>query len=88
LNSKMKLGFLAALKKGAEKDDDVEVDMSDFEISEEETNIVELFLSKFTLVTENSLNDHLDIMLMIKALPNRITHHTLKTIEQFNFKII
>jgi hypothetical protein len=47
--------------------------MSDFKIPEEEISLVDAFLTKFTIVSESSLNEHLDIMLMIKALPNRVT---------------
>jgi hypothetical protein len=55
-----------------------EVDMSDFKIPEAEVLLVDSFLSCFTIVSESSLNEHLDIMLMLKALPNRINHHTLE----------
>ena len=48
------------------------IDMSDYEIPEKETQIAENFLQKFALVTESSLADHVDIALLIKALPNRI----------------
>lgn len=44
--------------------------MSDFEIPEIEIKLVDEFLTKFTIVSESSMNEHLDIMLMIKALPN------------------
>lgn len=54
-----------------------QIDMNDFEISEEETNLIDKFLSRFTVVSESSLNEHLDIMLMLKALPNKITEFTL-----------
>jgi uncharacterized protein YueI len=46
--------------------------MSDFEIPEGYIQIVDEFLTKFTIVSESSMNEHLDIMLMLKALPNKI----------------
>ena len=61
--------------------------MSDFEISELEVRLVDDFLTKFTIVSESSMNEHLDIMLMLKALPNKILNYTLATTEQFNFRI-
>jgi hypothetical protein len=48
---------------------------------------VDKFLSQFTIVTESSMNEHLDIMLMLKALPNKIMDNTLESIEKFNFRI-
>jgi hypothetical protein len=50
-----------------------EIDMSDFKIPEDEVRLVDQFLSKFTIVSESSMNEHMDIMLMLKALPNKIT---------------
>lgn len=47
--------------------------MSDFTIPESEILLVDAFLTKFTIVSESSLNEHLDIMLMLKALPNKLT---------------
>lgn len=44
------------------------------------------FLTKFTIVSESSMNEHLDIMLMLKALPNKITDIILNQTEQFNFR--
>ena len=44
--------------------------MTGFNIPEQEILLVDSFLSKFTIVSESSLNEHLDIMLMLKALPN------------------
>lgn len=67
------------------KSDDV--DMSDFKISEQAVRQVDIFLSKFTIVSESSMNEHIDIMLMLKALPNKVTKHTIEQIEMFNFRI-
>lgn len=61
--------------------------MTDFMIPEREIRLIDTFLTRFTIVSENSLNEHLDIMLMIKALPNRINNSTLYQQEMFNFRI-
>ncbi len=61
--------------------------MSDFKISEKAVRQVDLFLSKFTIVSESSMNEHIDIMLMLKALPNKATKHTIEQIEMFNFRV-
>lgn len=47
--------------------------MSDFKIPESDLLLVDSFLTKFTIVSESSLNEHMDIMLMLKALPNKVT---------------
>jgi hypothetical protein len=83
----LKVVFLDALKKGAVENEDGEVDMSDFEINDKEIEIVDMFLTKFTIVSESSMNEHLDIMLMLKALPNRIMENSLQQTEMFNFRI-
>lgn len=48
---------------------------------------MDAFLTKFTIVSESSLNEHLDIMLMLKALPNRVSLLSLEQIEMFNFRV-
>ncbi len=63
------------------------VDMSDFEIPEDEIRVVDQFLSKFVIMPESGLRDQIDIKLMIKALPNRIMSYSLETVEMFNFRI-
>ena len=55
-----------------------EVDMSDFRISDQLVRLVDSFLTKFTIVRESSMNEHMDIMLMLKALPNRVTKTTIE----------
>ena len=80
---------MEALKKGAQQQDhgdDEDYDMSNFEIPEHEIKIVDEFLTKFTIVSESSMNDHLDIMLMLKALPNKIMEYSLDSTDQFNFR--
>ena len=63
------------------------MDMSDFKISDQLVRLVDSFLTKFTIVSESSINEHMDIMLMLKALPNRITKITIEQIEMFNFRV-
>lgn len=77
----------ALKKKKQEVQEDEEIDMEDFEIPVEEEQLVDEFLTKFTIVSESSMNEHLDIMLMLKALPNKVLDYTLDTNEQFNFRI-
>ena len=64
-----------------------EIDMSDYSIPDQHIMIVDSFLSKFTIVSENSLNEHLDIILMLRALPNKVTPLSLNQIEMFNFRV-
>ena len=53
------------------------IDMSDFQVLDSELKCIDEFLTKFTIVSESSMNDHLDIMLMLKALPNKIHHNQM-----------
>ena len=48
---------------------------------------VDAFLSKFTIVSESSMNEHIDIMLMLKALPNKVTAYSIEQTEMFNFRV-
>jgi hypothetical protein len=52
--------------------------MSDFKIPDHLVHLVDSFLTKFTIVSESSMNEHMDIMLMLKALPNRVTALTIE----------
>ena len=52
--------------------------MDDYTIRDDEIKLVDYFLTKFTIVSESSMNEHLDIMLMLKALPNKIDEHILE----------
>ena len=61
----------------AGQDDHIDVDMEDFVIPDSEERIVDSFLSKFTIISESSMNDHMDIVLMLKALPNKVIPYTL-----------
>lgn len=61
--------------------------MSEFVIPEEEERLVMEFLNKFVVMAESGNKDHIDIKLMIKALPNKIMSYSLETIDMFNFRI-
>ena len=61
--------------------------MSDYEIPDTETEIISNFLNEFTIVSESSVNEHLDILLMLKALPNNIIKFNLSNAEMYRFKI-
>ena len=67
---------------------DHEVDMSDYLLPEAELVLVDEFLTKFTIVTEQSISDHLDIMLILKALPKRIDQNNLEQIDNIDFLIL
>ena len=62
--------------------------MTNFEIDDRHVKIVDEFLTRFTLTTENSQNEHVDLMIMLKALPNKIVESSLYSSELFNFRII
>ena len=84
----MKVVFLERLKKGATgPGEDEDSDFDEYEIPESEVKLVDEFLTKFTIVSESSMNEHLDIMLMLKALPNKIMDYTLDETEQFSFRV-
>jgi len=61
--------------------------MSDYQIDDASVRLVDSFLTRFTIVSESSLNEHMDIMLMLKALPNKVTSLSLEQIEMFNFRV-
>lgn len=89
LSSQLKVVFLEALKKQQNmiSQEEQDIDMDDFEIPEKEVKLMNMFLNKFTIVSENSINEHLDILLMLRALPNKIRDDTVDQTDQFNFKI-
>lgn len=51
------------------------VDMIGFSIMPEEQAFAEEFLTKFTIISESSAQGHIDIMLLLKALPNKVTEY-------------
>jgi hypothetical protein len=79
LTNHLRVVFLDRLKNSAvnQADGEEEVDMKDFVISETDIQLVDEFLTKFTIVSESSMNEHLDIMLMLKALPNKVMKNSL-----------
>ena len=97
LQNQLKNVFFDNVKKGAnsvmhqgknpKKKSSNDVDMSDFKIAEEAVRAVDAFLSKFTIVSESSMNEHIDIMLMLKALPNKVTAYSIEQTEMFNFRV-
>jgi hypothetical protein len=58
-----------------------EVNLEDFKINDEDIEVVDEFLSKFCIVSENSINEHLDIFLMLRALPNKVMDYNLEATE-------
>ena len=80
--------FLENLQRNdANNEDEEQVDMSDFEVPEEEVALVDEFLTQFTIVSESSMNEHLDIMLMLKALPNKLLLEDVQQVKMFQFRI-
>lgn len=88
------------IKKSEDKGDKK---LQDFEIPEEEIKIVDAFLSKFIILSNQNFPyrsdtsklqiineigvDQIDIQLMIKALPNKIMNYTLDTVDMLQFRI-
>jgi hypothetical protein len=62
------------------------VSMLGFQIAEEEYDFAEKFLEKFTVISESSAQGHIDIMLMLKALPNKVTQYQLSYALMFSFR--
>ena len=53
------------------------LEYADEEIAEELVKAVDDFLSQFTIGSESSNCEHLDIILFLKAVPGRITESNL-----------
>ena len=51
-----------------------------------EDKLVEDFLNKFVIVSESSTLDHINIVLMLRAIPNQIVDYNLDQMELFKFK--
>lgn len=62
------------------------INMDGFEIVEEEEKFVVEFLEKFAVISESSSRDTIDIMLMLKALPNKIKPYQLNYALMFSFR--
>lgn len=48
------------------------------DLNSKEDKIVEEFLNKFVIISESSILDHIDIVLMLKAIPNPIVDYNLE----------
>jgi hypothetical protein len=62
-----------------EDEEEEEVDIRD-DISKEELNFVDEFITRFTMVTESSLNEHLDIIMLLKCIPNIVEKYQIRGI--------
>lgn len=49
---------------------------------------VEDFLSKFLIGSESTFLDNIDLVIMLKALPGKITKYNMHQISLFNFNIL
>ena len=49
--------------------------------------MVDEFLRKFIVISEKSTLDYIDLILMLRALPNQIVDYNLEQNEYFNFKV-
>ncbi|CDW78613.1 UNKNOWN [Stylonychia lemnae] len=72
-----------------EDEDDSDDNRQDSEMDQnkQEEEIVEEYLKKFVIVSESSTLDHINIVIMLKAIPNQIVDYNLEQNELFNFKI-
>jgi len=52
-----------------------------------EEHLVDDFLRKFIVISEKSTLDYIDVVLMLRALPNQIVEYNLEQNELFNFKV-
>jgi len=59
----------------------------DFEVPEDELKLINEFIGRFAIISESSANNHLDIVLVMKALPQKVTEANVLSIEMYNFKI-
>lgn len=70
-------------EEGKEEEDDAEVVQNDSD------RAVEKLLGKFLIGTESAFLDDINIILMMKALPNKISEHQiLKQMKLINFSIL
>mmetsp|Transcript_13250 Transcript_13250/g.20722 ORF Transcript_13250/g.20722 Transcript_13250/m.20722 type:complete len:81 (+) Transcript_13250:4090-4332(+) len=58
------------------------------EYPEDEDEEIEKLLKNFLIGSESSFLDTIDIVLMMKALPNKIVHYNLNQMQLFNFSIL
>jgi hypothetical protein len=68
------------------QDADSENEIDDFDLNEKEVKFVERFFGNFVLASESSLEEHLDIVLFLRAVPERITLENIDKIKLYNFR--
>ena len=69
--------------------DDEEEDQNPRQIPEEEVHLLEDFLDKFVFSGDSSSSkEQIDISLVLKALPNRITPKNIYRVDLLNFSMI
>ena len=56
-------------------------------VTDEELEIANEFLDKFILESESSIEGHIDMILVLKSIPDQITKNTLSRAELFKFKV-
>lgn len=49
--------------------------------------MVESFLSRFAIMSESSIHEHVDMVLVLKSIPGVIKNFELRRVELFHFKI-
>jgi len=91
-NQKLQMGFLSrvlhdAENKSIETDNLDDIDMSDFEIPQEDRQVLDYYLKKFLVFKNDTVVPSIDITLMIKALPNRTNEYSVLLNEMFNFRV-
>ena len=59
----------------------------DLELKPLELKCVSDFFNNFIIVSESQLIEHIDIVLFLRALPERITKENVEKYSLFNFKI-
>ena len=81
--------FQRAREEGGESESDTEEGEEGGELAQNklEERLVESFLNKFVIVSESSTLDHINIVILLKAIPNQIVDYNLEQMELFNFKI-
>jgi len=68
--------------------EDMDDSMKKEEYPEDEDGEVHDLLSKFLIGSESSFLDTIDLVLMLKALPNKIVSYNIVQMKLFNFSIL
>jgi hypothetical protein len=63
-------------------------DNEDYGIPEEEIEMINDFLYKFVFTSDSFNREQIDLRLMLKALPNKITEFNVDNTELINFNLI